>query len=186
MPVDRVGFDLEDAADKLGGTAITAVADVSKTEDTQSYVNQAADAWGGIEVRFAGVSGTAAPAIEYPEDIFDEVIAVNVRGSFLACKYAIPHMGSGGTIIVTSGIMGATGRPNSLAYITSKHVLVGLVRCISKEVAGSNIRANILAPGPISNAFQQAIEDRASALAGVDMNEMLNKTIPLGRHAELE
>ena len=78
--------------------------------------------WGKIDVLFAnaGFSGTSAPTTEYPEDLFDKVMAVNVRGPFLACKYALPEMNDGGSIIITSSIMGVTARPGSIAYITSK------------------------------------------------------------------
>ena len=133
----------------------------------------------------AGLSGTNAPITDYPEDIFDSVIDVNVKGSFLALKYAIPRMTSGGSIIVTSSIMGVQARPNSVGYITSKHALVGMVRCVAREVAAQNIRVNILAPGPTNTEFQATIEARISKTMGIDATEMLNKQmIPLGRHAE--
>jgi NAD(P)-dependent dehydrogenase (short-subunit alcohol dehydrogenase family) len=187
MLVDRNQEDLEQAAAGLdGGEVLTAVADVSDAEDTQGYIKQAIDAWGRLDVLFsnAGLSGTNAPITDYPEDIFDSVIDVNVKGSFLALKYAIPHMTSGGSIIVTSSIMGVQARPNSVAYITSKHALVGMVRCVAREVAGKNIRVNILAPGPTDNEFQTTIEDRMSKTMGIDATAMLDQMIPLGRHAQ--
>ena len=160
---------------------------IPNTGDTQAYINQAVDAWGRLDVLFsnAGLSGTNAPITDYPEDIFDSVIDVNVKGSFLALKYAIPRMTSGGSIIVTSSIMGVQARPNSVGYITSKHALVGMVRCVAREVAAQNIRVNILAPGPTNTEFQATIEARISKTMGIDATEMLNKQmIPLGRHAE--
>lgn len=123
------------------------------------------------------------PITGYPEDIFDDVINVNVKGAFLALKFAVPHMQPGGSIIVTSSIMGVTARPNSVGYITSKHAVVGMVRCAAQELAGQNIRVNVLAPGPVDNEFQKTIEDRITATTGVDATEMLNGRIPLGRHA---
>lgn len=190
MLVDRSQGDLDQAAAGLdGGDVLTAAADVTDAADTKGYISQAMEAWGQLDVLFsnAGLSGTNAPIIDYPEDIFDEVIDVNVKGSFLALKYAIPHMTSGGSIIVTSSIMGVLARPNSVGYITSKHALVGMVRCVAREVAAQNIRVNILAPGPTDNDFQATIEDRISKTMGIDATEMLNKQmIPLGRHAAPE
>ena len=144
----------------------TAKADVSITQDTQNYMNRTVATWGKIDVLFsnAGHSGTARPIIDYPEEIFDTVMAVNVRGSFLACKYGLPRMNDGGSIIITSSIMGVTSSPNSCAYVTSKHALVGLMRTVAKEVAARRIRVNILAPGPIDNTFQTEIEKRIGAL----------------------
>lgn len=184
--VDREQADLDAALAELGSDkAITAVADVTNAEQTQAYVNHAIEAWGRLDVMFsnAGVSGTNAPVTEYPEDIFDQVMAVNVKGAYLACKYAIPHMDSGGSIIVTSSIMGVQARPNSVGYITSKHALVGLVRCVSREVAAKGLRVNVLAPGPIDNEFQRTIEGRMSKMMGINATEMLNGMIPMGRHA---
>ena len=61
---------------------------------------------------------------EYPEEIFDAVLKVNVRSSFLACKYAIPLMNDGGSIIFTSSVIGVTADPGICAYATSKHALI--------------------------------------------------------------
>ena len=60
------------------------MADVTKREDTEAYITKAVEAWGGIDLTFAnaGVSGTNAPITEYPEDVFDEVIDVNIKGAF--------------------------------------------------------------------------------------------------------
>lgn len=185
--VDRSREDLDKAAEGLEeDKVLTAAADVTDADQTKAYIGKAIDAWGQLDVLFsnAGVSGTNAPITDYPEDIFDNVISVNVKGSFLACKYAIPHMTSGGSIIVTSSIMGVQARPNSVGYITSKHALVGMVRCVAREVAGKNIRVNILAPGPIDNEFQAIIEERITKTTGIDGTAMLNQMIPLGRHAQ--
>ena len=187
MLVDQNQEDLERVAATLGSDRILlATANVSDAADTQAYIKQAIKAWGQLDVLFsnAGVSGTNAPITDYPEEIFDHVIDVNIKGSFLALKYALPHMSSGGSIIVTSSIMGVQARPNSVGYITSKHALVGMVRCVAREVAGNNIRVNILAPGPTNNEFQTTIEDRMSKTMGIDATAMLDQTIPLGRHAD--
>ena len=82
--------------------------------------------------------------------------------------------------------MGVTARPGSIAYITSKHALIGLMRGISKEAAPRNVRVNVLAPGPVDNTFQLEIEERASKASGTNVTEMLNNWIALGRHATPE
>ena len=180
----RAAESLKANADSVG----TVKADVSSSQDTQNYINRTVATWGKIDVLFsnAGHSGTTRPIIDYPEEIFDAVMAVNVRGSFLACKYGLPRMNDGGSIIITSSIMGVTSSANSCAYVTSKHALVGLMRTVAKEVAARRIRVNILAPGPIDNAFQTEIEKRISALTGQDGTAMINARIPLGRHARPE
>ena len=163
-------------------------ADVSDSAETKNYIAKTVNKWGKLDVLFsnAGFSGTSAPTTDYPEDLFDKVMAVNVRGSFLACKYALPEMNDGGSIIITSSIMGVTARPGSIAYITSKHAVIGLMRGVAKEAAPRNIRVNVLAPGPVDNAFQLEIEERASKASGIDVTKMLKEWISLGRHASPE
>ncbi|MEK9796562.1 MAG: SDR family NAD(P)-dependent oxidoreductase [Alphaproteobacteria bacterium] len=189
MLVDRDAAALEQSADSIGAkNTLVAVADISNTSEVQAFVKQAVDAWGKIDVVFAnaGISGTNAAVTDFPEDIFDAVLDVNVRGTFLTLKHSIPHIRDGGSIVVTSSIMGVRTRPGTVGYITSKHALIGMVRCVARELAGRNIRANIIAPGPLENEFQQTIEDRVSAAMGVNATEMLNNMIPLGRHGTAE
>lgn len=163
-------------------------ADVSSSEQSRNYIAETVKKWGKLDVLFAnaGFSGTNGSVSDYPEEIFDKVMAVNVRGPFLACKYALPEMSNGGSIIITSSIMGVTARPNSIAYITSKHAVIGMMRGIAKEAAPRNIRVNVLAPGPVDNAFQLEIEDRITKATGIDATKMLNDWIPLGRHASAD
>jgi NAD(P)-dependent dehydrogenase (short-subunit alcohol dehydrogenase family) len=189
MLVDRDIAALEKAADSIGANnTLVVAADISKTSEVQAFVKQAVESWEKIDVVFAnaGISGTNASVADFPEDIFDDVLDVNVRGTFLTLKYAIPHIQDGGSIVVTSSIMGVRTRPGTVGYITSKHALIGMVRCVARELAGRNIRANIIAPGPLENEFQQTIEDRVSAAMGVNATEMLNNMIPLGRHGTAE
>ena len=189
--VDNDENGLAGAAEALSshsGKLLTVKADVANTEETRAYVEETVTAWGRIDVLFsnAGLSGVTKPITEFPEDVFDRVMAVNVRGSFLACKYSLPHMASGGSVILTSSIMGVTAGPEICSYTTSKHALIGLMRTVAKEAAPRNIRVNILAPGPISNSFQTEIEERLTRRIGQDGTAMINRAIPLGRHAKPE
>jgi NAD(P)-dependent dehydrogenase (short-subunit alcohol dehydrogenase family) len=189
MLVDRNQGDLDRAAGELDADGtLTGVANISDSAQVQNFVGTAVEAWGGIDVVFAnaGISGTNAMTAEFPEDVFAEIMGVNVVGTFLTLKHAIPHMNAGGSIVVTSSIMGVRTRPGTVGYITSKHALIGMTRCIARELAPRNIRANVIAPGPLSNDFQQTIEDRVSAQMGVNATEMLNNMIPLGRHGSAE
>lgn len=187
--VGRTAEKLAAAAALLGGASNSLdhiVADVSDAAETRHYLNRAVANWGSIDVIFshAGVSGVIKPITEYPEDVFDQVIATNVRGAFLACKYGLPLMNDGGSIIITSSIMGTRADPGVSAYATSKHALIGLARVVAKEVAPRNIRVNIFAPGPVANEFQDIIEERLTEIVGQDGTEFLNGIIPLGRHGK--
>ncbi len=175
---------LNRSADFLG----TIKANVADTIETQKYIHQTVDKWGKIDVLFshAGISGVIKPITEYPEEVFDAVMAINIRGSFLACKYGLPQMNDGGSIILTSSIMGVTADPGVCAYATSKHALIGLMRTVAKEAAPRKIRVNILAPGPIDNSFQTKIEGQLTEVVGEDGTQFLNRIIPLGRHGRAE
>jgi NAD(P)-dependent dehydrogenase (short-subunit alcohol dehydrogenase family) len=166
----------------------TIKANVADTQETQKYINQTVARWGKIDVLFshAGISGAIKPITEYPEEVFDAVMAINIRGSFLACKYGLPQMNDGGSIIITSSIMGVTADPGVCAYVTSKHALIGLMRTVAKEAAPRKIRVNVVAPGPVDNSFQSKIEDRLTEIVGEDGTEFLNRVIPLGRHGRAE
>jgi len=191
MLVGRNEENLIRAAGSLGAAADTLAyvkANVADTGDTRKYIDQTVARWGKIDAIFshAGISGAIKPITEYPEDIFDAVMAINVRGSFLACKYGLPQMNDGGSIVITTSIMGVTADPGVCAYVTSKHALIGLARTVAKEAAPRNIRVNLLGPGPTENDFQTKIEEKLTEIVGEDGTEMLNRAIPLGRHAKAE
>jgi NAD(P)-dependent dehydrogenase (short-subunit alcohol dehydrogenase family) len=180
----RAAKTLNASPDFLG----TVKANVADTQETKKYISQTVARWGKIDVLFshAGISGVVKPITEYPEELFDAVMAINIRGSFLACKYGLPQMNGGGSIIITSSIMGVTADPGVCAYATSKHALIGLMRTVAKEAAAHKIRVNVLAPGPIDNSFQTKIEEQLTEVVGQDGTDFLNRVIPLGRHGKAE
>lgn len=187
--VDRDGAALERVTAGLPAERMEiAVADVSQANDTKRYVQAAVARFGAIDVLFsnAGNFGVVAPIEDYPEDIFDAVQAVHVRGAFLAARYAVPQMRDGGSIVITSSVAGTRGDPGVYAYITAKHAQIGLMRCLAKELAPRRIRVNTIHPGPIDNGFQHAVEDGLGRAIGVDGAAFFNGMIPLGRHGTAE
>jgi NAD(P)-dependent dehydrogenase (short-subunit alcohol dehydrogenase family) len=183
-------------ADKLARTvreldtdkAAFVAADVTSAEETRNYVGATVARWGKIDVLFsnAGNDGPLAPITEYPEDLFDRIIATHVRGCFLSCKYTIPHMNDGGSIIITSSIVGVKGAPGNCAYVAAKHALMGIMRCVAREVDGRHIRVNTVNPGPVDNVFMRTAEKTMSKIIGRDAGEWFDELIPLGRHAKPE
>jgi NAD(P)-dependent dehydrogenase (short-subunit alcohol dehydrogenase family) len=188
MLVDLATADPERAKRELDSPNVDWVpADVSDAAATRAYIERSVERFGPIDVLFsnAGNQGPIAPVTEYPEEAFDAQIAVHVRGAFLACKYGLPGMRDGGSIIITSSVVGAMGAPGAVAYVTAKHAQVGLMRTVAKEAARRRIRVNTLHPGPIDNAFQARIEENIGKMAGgIDATKMLNDAILLHRHAE--
>jgi NAD(P)-dependent dehydrogenase (short-subunit alcohol dehydrogenase family) len=177
-------MDGDSSAENLAWCA----ADVTKSEQIARCVASTVNRWGKIDVLFsnAGNFGVVAPVTEYPEEIFDSVIAVHVKGAFLAAKHTLPHMNDGGSIIITSSIVGVKGDPGVCAYVTAKHAQVGLMRVLAKEAAPRNIRVNTIHPGPVDNGFQLNVEKNLSGVLGRDATSFFNEIIPLRRHVRAD
>ena len=151
MLVDIDADKLAHAVRELGtDRAAFVAANVTDAAQTRKYVDDTVARWGKIDVLFsnAGNDGPLMPITEYPEELFDRIMATHVRGGFLACKYTIPQMNDGGSIIITSSIVGIKGVPGNCSYVAAKHALMGLMRCVAKEVASRRIRVNSVNPGP--------------------------------------
>ena len=142
--------------------------------------------FGKIDVFFnnAGIEGVVKPIVDYPEDVFDKVIAVNVKGMWLGNKYVLPKMNEGGSIIMTSSVAGLLGFANLGAYATSKHAVVGIMRTSAIEAAPYKIRVNSVHPSPVNNRMMRSIEEGASAGHSEDVKKQFETSIPLNRYAE--
>jgi NAD(P)-dependent dehydrogenase (short-subunit alcohol dehydrogenase family) len=95
-------------------------------------------------------------------------------------------MRDGGSIVMTSSVVGVTSDPGIVAYAASKHGLIGLMRTVAKEAASRRIRVNAIAPGPIDNGFQRDVESGLTQALGTDAGKFLDSIIPLGRHASAD
>jgi len=114
MLIDLDDAAIERAVADLASPHVDGVAaDVSQAAPTRHYVERTVARFGAIDVLFsnAGNQGVVAPVTDYPEDVFDSLLAVHVRGAFLACKYGLPRMNAGGSIIITSSVVGTMGAP---------------------------------------------------------------------------
>jgi len=172
------------------------VADVTQPEQVQSYVNAAVERWGGIDIYLAnaGIEGTLSPIPDYPIEIFDQVMAVNVRGVWLGLKYVIPVMRDrgGGSIVITSSTAGIGGSADISAYVTSKHAVIGLMRTAALECAPLGIRVNTVNPAPIETRMMRSMEEMrvaaadSSAVTVQQTKEATAARIPLQRYGNPE
>lgn len=187
MLVDVAEDALKKTVDELNSVNVKyCVSDVSKPTEVEKYVNETIKSYGKIDVFFnnAGIEGVVKPIVEYPEDIFDKVIAVNVKGIWLGNKYVLPKITKGGSIILTSSVAGLLGFANLSAYVTSKHAVIGIMRATAIEAAPLKIRVNSVHPSPVNNRMMRSIEEGASAGHGEEVKKQFESSIPLGRYAE--
>jgi NAD(P)-dependent dehydrogenase (short-subunit alcohol dehydrogenase family) len=189
MLVDRDRPTLDAALKSLPkGQATAMLADVTSAKDTQAYVDATVARWGPIDVLFsnAGISGVIRPVTDYPEDVFDAVVAVNLKGAFLACKHALPRMRDGGSIIMTSSVVGVTSDPGIAAYAASKHGVIGITRAAALDLAKDNIRVNCIQPGaietPLMRSNLRAVGDEAEEFRKIAAAEPLGR---VGRPEEI-
>jgi Dehydrogenases with different specificities (related to short-chain alcohol dehydrogenases) len=162
------------------------VADVSITAQVKAYINQTVKVFGEIDVFFnnAGIEGIVKSIEDYPENIFDRVMSVNVKGVWLGNKYVLPKMKDGASIIMTSSVAGILGFANLSAYVTSKHAVVGIMRATAIEAAARKIRVNTIHPSPVNNRMMRSIEEGASTGHGEEVKKAFEVSIPFGRYAE--
>jgi NAD(P)-dependent dehydrogenase (short-subunit alcohol dehydrogenase family) len=187
--VHLVGIEaarLQAAAEELGSSAAATRADVTDSAQVRAAVADAVARFGRLDVVFsnAGISGPMGTSIsEYPEAVFAQVLNVHVLGAFHVLKHALPAMNDGGSVIITSSVVGLTGAAGASGYVTAKHAQVGLMRTAAKEAAARRIRVNTIHPGPTDTPFQRAIEMAATGAPEERAAEIFEQMIPLRRHA---
>ena len=172
-------------AAELGERAASKVTDVTDSDQVKAAVAAAVARFGRLDVVVAnaGIAGATGPIADYPEEAFDRTLAVHVRGAFLLCKHAVPHLTDGASIIITSSVVGLTAAPHIAGYSTAKHAQVGLMRTLAAELAPRAIRVNTIHPGPVDNEFQQRVEEAATGADRAAARTIFDAMIPLGRHA---
>jgi NAD(P)-dependent dehydrogenase (short-subunit alcohol dehydrogenase family) len=154
----------------------------------KNYADQAFKLYGKVDVFFnnAGIEGVVKPVTEYPEEMFDKVFAVNVKGNWLGNKFMIPIMKDGGSIIMSSSVAGVGGSPGVSAYVASKHAVVGLMRNLALELAPRKIRVNTINPSPVDNRMMRSLEEGFAPSHAAEAKKEFEHTIPLGRYAAPE
>ena len=134
-----------------GGTAVAITADIASEDDNQRMFDLAEQQFGGIDMAFlnAGMLQPYIPIEDVTTALFDRIIAVNLRGTFLGIQQALRRLRRGGACVVTSSSAGLIGFADAAAYSTSKHGLVGLVRSSAASFAARGLRINAICPGMV-------------------------------------
>jgi NAD(P)-dependent dehydrogenase (short-subunit alcohol dehydrogenase family) len=140
-------------------------ADVSNPQQIADLVEAVEAGFGpiGIFANNAGIEGVVAPLHEYPDEVFDRVLQVNVKGVFIGLKYVLAKMipRGWGAIVNTASTSAIRGRAGLSGYVASKHAVLGLTRTAALEVAETRIRVNAVLPGPIDSRMIRELDDQA-------------------------
>ena len=138
------------------------VADITNEVQVEQAMARAEEEFGGIDVLLAnaGIFGTTSPFETSSMDNFNRVMNVNVTGTLITMKHAVPYLGrrGGGSIIITSSVAALIGNPQGVAYTASKHALTGVMRVAACELASKNIRVNTVNPCPVDTPMMQVLE----------------------------
>lgn len=183
--LDESARGTADTIKKNRGEAVFVHTDVSRAQEVSDAIRSAVRNYGKLDILFnnAGIEGPSKNTADYPEDAFDKVISVNLKGVWLGMKYGIPEMlkNGGGSIINTASVAGLVGFQSSSAYCASKGGIIQLTKAAALEYAKNKIRVNAIAPGIIRTPMIER------AFHGdPEMEKSMLQLEPIGRFGEPE
>jgi NAD(P)-dependent dehydrogenase (short-subunit alcohol dehydrogenase family) len=164
----RTADELQAVVDRIngeGGEAMTVLADISQADQMERAIGEVQARWGRLDVVFAnaGINGVWAPLEELTPEEWDRTININLRGTFLTVKYAIPLLKrQGGSVIITSSVNGTRifSNTGATAYSCTKAAQVAFTQMAALELAKHRIRVNVVCPGAITTEIDDNTQHR--------------------------
>lgn len=164
IPYDMSTVDtMNEAVEALKAKGVEAIGikcDVRKNADVEAMVDQVIEKFGKIDILVNNAGNSSMVAIaEMDEETWDAVIDTQLKGTYLCCRYVLPHMidAHSGNIVQISSVGGQRGFGMGGHYCAAKHGIIGLNKSIAMEVADHNIRANVVCPGTVWTPMMQGI-----------------------------
>ena len=154
-----------DEIQSVGGQGLPLAADVSQPEQVRGAIADLAGRWGRLDIVFAnaGINGVWAPLEELSAEEWDRTLDINLKGTFLTVKYAVPYLKKqGGSVIITSSVNGTRifSNTGATAYSCSKAGQVAFAKMVAVELARDHVRVNVICPGAIETSISQNTEQR--------------------------
>jgi NAD(P)-dependent dehydrogenase (short-subunit alcohol dehydrogenase family) len=165
-----------------GGQAVFRATDVSQATQVEAAVRFAVETYGSLHIMYnnaAVLHRKDATVTNLEEDIWDQILAVNLKGVYLGCKYAVPEIikAGGGSIINTSSLAGLLGVGNVHAYTAAKGGVISLTRAVAMAYAAQKVRCNVICPGAVDTPMM------AHVLHGSNpkLRQSFERSHPIGR-----
>ncbi|HEV8581127.1 MAG TPA: SDR family oxidoreductase [Thermoanaerobaculia bacterium] len=171
---------LQEAARQLGEAVFALRADTSRLEDIDALAAAVRERFNRIDVLFvnAGV-GKFVPIDAVTEEIFDEMVNINLKGAYFTIQKLLPLMEHGGSIVLNASIAGLIGMPNTSVYSATKAAVRNLARTLSAELVERGIRVNIVSPGPVDTPILDRLGFSAVQLA--EFKDEIRQKVPMKR-----
>jgi NAD(P)-dependent dehydrogenase (short-subunit alcohol dehydrogenase family) len=166
--LSRTAAEVETVAEAIreqGGEAIALEADISRPDEMAAAVQQLTARWGRLDIVFAnaGINGVWAPIEDLKPEEFEETLQVNLLGTFLTIKYAVPYLKQqGGSVVINASVNGTRifSNTGATAYSASKAGQVAMMKMLALELAPHHVRVNAICPGAIDTNIDENTEQR--------------------------
>lgn len=157
--------DTVSAIEREGGSALALLADVSEPDQMEESIRRTVEQWGRLDivVANAGINGVWAPLESLEPADWDRTLRVNLTGTFLTVKYAVPYLKrQGGAVVITSSVNGTRNFSNTgaTAYSSAKAGQVAFAKMVALELARDRVRVNVICPGAIDTRINESTEAR--------------------------
>ena len=172
--------EVVDLIQRAGRKVVACPGDIADEAFCKELIETTVKELGGIDLlaNVAGKQLAVEDVTEVTTDQFDKTFRTNVYAMFWLCKYAVPHMPAGSTIINTASIQSYQPSPTLLDYASTKAAIVAFTKALAKQVADKGIRVNAVAPGPVWTPLQPSHGQPAEAIP------TFGEQVPLGRPAQ--
>jgi 3-oxoacyl-[acyl-carrier protein] reductase len=173
---DEGAAETRAAVEAAGTEGLAVRADVGDRAAVEAAFAQVEEAWGRVEVLVANAGiNRDGLLLRMGDDQWEDVLRTNLTGTFHAVRRAVPGMvrTRWGRIVTVGSVVGLSGSAGQVNYATTKAGLVGMTRSLARELGSRNITANLVAPGPISTAMTEALDQARQ--------DEMTRQVPLGR-----